>query len=268
MEQANSGPSVARNNGSRAACGDLLVFIDDDIEAAPDLLQRHADAHQGDEDLVLIGPQSEPIGERFPVWIAWEHRMLERQYARFRSGEWEAGPNNLYSGNFSVRREHLIACGGFDPSFKRQEDVELGFRLERQGLHFRFDGDAVGYHRPERTFESWFKTPYLYGVRDIQMTRDKGQDMAIDLARKHYRERNKVTRMLAKTFIGGPLEGALLGSIRGLIPVLDGVGLRKVSLGFCSLAFNLRYLQGMAHEIGGARKMWNALALPAAEGHA
>ena len=31
IEQANRGPSAARNNGIRAALGDLLLFIDDDV---------------------------------------------------------------------------------------------------------------------------------------------------------------------------------------------------------------------------------------------
>src|SRR2546430_900621 len=68
LEQANGGPSVARNHGARAACGDLIVYLDDDIEPAPGCLEVHAGAHATDHTLVLIGPQSMPPGERFPVW--------------------------------------------------------------------------------------------------------------------------------------------------------------------------------------------------------
>lgn len=261
MEQVNSGPSVARNTGARAACGEVIVYVDDDIEPVADFLKVHFDAHQNDNTLVLIGPQSMPPGERFPVHIAWEHRMLEKQYVRFNSGEWQAGPNNLYSGNFSVRRMWLLKCGGFDPSFKRQEDVELGFRLEKLDLHFRFDATANGFHRPERTFESWYQTPYLYGVRDVQMARDKGQTVAMEMAARHYRERNRVTRTLARLCIGKPfIEGALISSLRITIPTLDALGLQRIALPTCSLAFNLRYLQGMSHELGSAGRMWSALA--------
>ena len=261
LEQANSGPSVARNYGARAACGEVLVYVDDDIEPIDAFLEVHARAHEADETLVLIGPQSMPPNERFPVWIAWEHVMLERQYTRFRSGEWQAGPNNLYSGNFSVRRKYLIGCGGFDETFKRQEDVELGYRLEKLGLHFRFEGAADAFHRPVRTYESWYTTPYLYGVRDVQMAKEKGQQQALILARKHYRERNCLTRLLAKLCIGRPgLEPLTFGVLKPAIPLTDRIGLRTVSLALCSLTFNLRYLQGMAKEMGGARSMWEALA--------
>jgi GT2 family glycosyltransferase len=267
LEQTNGGPSVARNHGARAACGGLIVFVDDDIEPAHEFLEVHATAHAADELLVLIGPQSMPPGERFPIWVEWEGRMLERQYARFRSGEWSAGPNNLYSGNFSVRREHLIAVGGFDEQFNRQEDVELGYRLEAHGLHFQFAGGANGYHRPERSFESWYQTPYLYGVRDVQMARDKGQEQALTLAQKHYRERNALTRLLARVFIGRPGIGSVLFMLlKPAIPACDRLGFRGAGLALCSLTFNLRYLQGMANEMGGPRAMWNSLRISTAIG--
>ena len=256
VEQKNSGPSVARNFGSRLACAPVVVYVDDDIEPVPQFLEHHARAHEQDDQLVLIGPQSEPEGESIPHYLAWEHAMLRKQYDNFVSGVWEAGPNNLYSGNFSVRRERLIAVGGFNEQFTRQEDVELGFRLEKLGMRFRFDREANGFHRPTRTFASWYKTPYEYGKRDVQMARDGGEDQAMALARKHFNERNALTRFLAKRFIGVPmLEGGLLATGRFGAQKLP----RKLALNFCSLLFNLRYLQGMSEELGGRKQLWRAL---------
>jgi GT2 family glycosyltransferase len=259
-EQKNCGPSVARNLGARSACGNILVFVDDDIEPVPGFLEEHLQPHLKDDRLVLIGPQSPPPDERFPVWIEWEHHMLERQYTRFESGEWAIGPNNLYSGNFSISASNFIQSGGFDENFKRQEDVELGFRLGKMGLNFKYIPRAIGYHRPERSFASWQHAPYLYGIRDVQMSRDKNQEQALQLARKHYKQRNRITRMLARTFIGHyPGEKCLLESISIIIPFIDKLGGRSIALELCSLLFNLRYLQGMAQEMGGADKMWQTL---------
>ena len=87
---------------------------------------------------------------REPAWIAWEHAMLEKQYTAWRTGEWQGcGPHHFYSGNASLRREHLIAVGGFDEQFPRQEDVELAVRLERQrGVQFVYDAAGAGHPPP------------------------------------------------------------------------------------------------------------------------
>lgn len=256
VEQKNQGPSAARNNGARLAESALIVYVDDDIEPVSEFLAEHAAAHENEPKLVLIGPQSEPEGEAMSHWIAWEHSMLRKQYDNFVSGVWDVGPNNLYSGNFSVPREDLLACGGFDERFTRQEDVELGFRLAQRGLKFKFCAKANGFHRPTRTFASWYKTPYEYGRRDVQMARDIGEQAALDLARKHFGERNRATQLMAKVCIGVPiLESAVLAAGRGAVKI----GGRRIALTACSLLFNLRYLQGMCRELGGRRQLWKAI---------
>jgi glycosyltransferase involved in cell wall biosynthesis len=263
VEQENQGPSVARNHGARRATAPLLVYVDDDIEPVENFLAEHANAHKDDPNLVLIGPQTGPMREAMPHWIAWEHQMLQRQYANFLNGVWKAGPNNLYSGNFSVGREALLAVGGFDERFTRQEDVELGFRLAQRGLHFAFSAKADGMHRPTRTFASWYKTPYEYGRRDVQMARDIGEAQAMALARKHYRQRNRATQLAAQFCIGRPaLESLVLGIGRGAVKF----GGRRLALVACSMLFNLRYLQGMCRELGGRRQLWRALREAAKEG--
>ncbi len=259
VEQHNQGPSVARNHGARLAGGSLLVYVDDDIEPVPDFLSVHAAEQKDQADLVLIGPQSGPMHEPMQPWIAWEHRMLQKQYDNFKSGVWSAGPNNLYSGNFSLRREHLLAVGGFNAQFTRQEDVELGFRLAQHGLRFKFNADAVGIHRPTRSFASWYKTPFEYGKRDVQMARDMGEVRAMELARRHFSERNRLTRLTARACIGLPIVEPAALALGRLGAQYGG---RKLSLLACSLLFNLRYLQGMCLEMGGRGPFWRALSEP------
>src|SRR5206468_1160127 len=101
----------------------------------------------------------------------------------------------------------------------------------------------------------WYKTPYEYGRRDVQMARDIGEARAMELARRHFQERNRLTQILATLCIGRPvLESGVLALGRGAVKV----GGRKVALGACSLLFNLRYLQGMCQELGGRRLLWKA----------
>ena len=44
--QENSGAAAARNQGIAKARGDILVFLDDDDFAAPDLLSEHLKIHK------------------------------------------------------------------------------------------------------------------------------------------------------------------------------------------------------------------------------
>lgn len=256
VEQKNAGPSRARNNGAQLAQAPLLVFVDDDIEPVENFLEEHAKAHAKTPNLVLIGPQTGPFGEPMPAWIEWEHRMLQKQYVHFKSGDWEIGPNNLYSGNFSLAREALLEVGGFNEQFTRQEDVELGFRLERRGMGFAFSAEADGIHRSSRAFASWHKTPFEYGRRDVQMSREADGQRIIVWARKNYKERNRLTKTLAKMAIGVPvLEGLLLALVRAGVFYAP----RKVALVACSLLFNLRYMQGMCQELGSRKALWQTL---------
>ena len=53
LEQPNSGASVARNHGAAIARGEILLFLDDDMEAHPRLLAEHDKRHRDGADVVL-----------------------------------------------------------------------------------------------------------------------------------------------------------------------------------------------------------------------
>ena len=165
--QSNAGPARARNLGVSKARAKVIVFLDDDVEPSPQFLSMHANHHAQDSKIAVIGPMlSDPERKKEePVWIAWEHAMLNKQYTAWRTGKWQgAGAHHFYSGNASVRREYLQAVGGFDEKFLRQEDVELAVRLEETcGVHFHYEAEAAGIHRPHRTWENWLKVPFSYG---------------------------------------------------------------------------------------------------------
>src|SRR6476660_1387504 len=70
VEQANSGPAVARNNGAKQASGRALLFLDDDMVASPSLVREHAAAHLEQPWSVVVGHVTLPTDGREP-WVAW-----------------------------------------------------------------------------------------------------------------------------------------------------------------------------------------------------
>jgi len=154
LTQANAGPAVARNLALAHARGPLIVFVDDDVMAYPYLLAEHAAAHADGDDNVVIGPLIPPPDSPSP-WVRWELRTVVRQYAEMEVGAYKPGPRQFFTGNASVRLEHLQSVGGFDPSFRRAEDIELALRLQARGLHFVFQRRAGALHEATRPLRSW-----------------------------------------------------------------------------------------------------------------
>ncbi len=182
--------------------------------------------------------------------------MLEKQYKAWRTGEWAGcGPHHFYSGNASLRREHLLAVGGFDEQFSRQEDVELAFRLERRcGVLFVFDAEARGIHRPQRRFVSWLAVPYAYGRLDV--VRALRDPEAWEVVRHGYHGRNLLTQCLAALILSTPVLSAplrllLLSAARAAYRLHCA----RPALAALSVVYNLRYLEGARQEIGSRTEM-------------
>jgi len=257
LEQTpNQGPAAARNRGVREAEAPIILFIDDDVVPEPTLLAEHLLLHAEDERAVVIGTLLAPPGFRLNPWTQWEESMLRKQYADMAAGKWEPTPRQFYTGNASVRREAVLAAGGFDPQFRRAEDVELAYRFRDQKLRFYFNPAAQGWHHALRSLHAWLNIPTAYGWADVAMYRS-GRLMTLQSMAKDFRWRQRPLRWLAHLCIGRPLlvnlaVGALLGAAR-----LAGWARQPRLAGAAySAIFNLRYWQSVSEQLGGRPAFW------------
>lgn len=170
--QENRGRAAARNAGSRLARGRILLYLDSDILAEPDLLRRHMAYHRehsgpiGVQGRTLIHPESK-------VTPFMKTKDLLPDLTMRRRGN--LSPYHVITRNLSIRAEDLWAVGGFDEDFPGYgwEDIELGLRLHAHGVHFFYDPQAIGYH---------------YDVETLERTRDKlrqAGEGAVYFWRKH-----------------------------------------------------------------------------------
>jgi len=169
-----SGRAYARNLGGENASGEILIFLDDDMLAMPNLINEHISAHIQCNNLVAIGYRyrlEQSTLELFnfitPMKVAAniEHIKQLPSLLDERETVYKACNDNieeyytpwicLYSNNMSIRKETFIKYK-FDEIYQKKwgiEDVELGYRLYETGLRFKLLRQASAYHLPHAT--SW-----------------------------------------------------------------------------------------------------------------
>ena len=259
--QQNAGPAAARNRGVQEAGADLILFLDDDVVPAPNLIEAHAAAHQQypGEGVVFIGPMLSPTDFPLSPWVQWMQDRLAEQYQSMAAGEWEATARQFYTGNASLPRHIFLEHHGFDVSLLRAEDVELAFRLAENGVAFQFCQEAAGYHYEQRTFASWVGIAYAYGGNDVLFATEKGQSWLLPNLYKEYKQRNILVRGLTRCCLDRkPLTAVMTQLFKNLANFGARLSLPGLSRVACSSLFNLYYYQGVADKLGGRQLFFSA----------
>jgi len=255
--QPNQGPAATRNEAISLATSDLIVSLDDDVVAAPDLLRRHIEAHQGRAHLAAMGVMLLPPEKQLRPWLQWEALSLDKQYRHLKQGNWRATPRQFYTANASFGRDDALRAGLFDPRFRRAEDIEFAYRLEDHGGSFQFLPDAVVHHDPNRTYQEWLRVPLQYGHYDVVMGRE-GRRSVLRHAAWDYSRRQIALKVAARALVGRHrlvqgfnVAAAGIGSAASLIHM------PRVSRAAYSAIFNLQYWQGLSEGLGGREAFWS-----------
>lgn len=122
--QENRGVSAARNCGVAAAHGEWIAFLDSDDEWHPEKLERQLDALARQPDC--------PLCHTNEIWIRNGRRVNPRRRHEKRGGRIFAHclPLCVISPSAAViRRDILLAFGGFDEALPACEDYDLWLRL-------------------------------------------------------------------------------------------------------------------------------------------
>ncbi len=253
QRQANGGPARARNAGIAAASAPLILFLDDDVEPTPELVHEHLASHDAEHDVIVMGPLASLEHYRQP-WVAWEQAKIEQQYAAMIRGDWEPSFRQFWTGNASVAKAHLDAVGGFDPSFNRAEDIELGRRLHERGLKFRFNPRARGLHHAERSLEAWIAMHQSYGRLEVQIFGGFGGEELVDLLAHNWSKLHPATRWLVQRSLGRSLRHAAAeGMLKGFLKFGAAIGKPVGAAQACGALANLAYWQASADAMGRER---------------
>ena len=260
--QAQSGAAAARNRGVAASTADVVVFLDDDILAEPELLAEHLAAQTGHRARVVVGRLLPDPTVRPKGWTSWEQHRFDRRYAVVDSELNVVDGRKFYSGNVSVARAAFEAVGGFNTTYQRAEDIELGYRLQGWGADLVFNRRAACVHRGVHSFDGWCRIQYTYGRCDVLMADIHRGVQPIPLGRWFY-SRNVLNRAFCRLAMDrSRLSRVLLAGWRAVAAVADGVRATPVAWWSYSAIANLHYWQGVADELGGRDHLWDVIGAP------
>ena len=165
--QPNSGLASAKNHGLFYCRAPIVLFLDDDDVADPVLLEQHLLAHKTypDPNFAILGHTNladnlldDPL-MKF-VTSAGGHLFSFEQIPVSTHLDY----SYFWGGRTSCKRNYLLSHGVFNPVFRfGYEDIELGFRLKRHGLHVVYWPMALNTMIRRMTLQRFLKRCFRQG---------------------------------------------------------------------------------------------------------
>lgn len=175
-----------RHAGLAASRGDILIYVDDDIEAFPQWLETYVDVFS-DKSVSMAGGNNIP---KFliepPQWLLalWERSLSDEgrilsalSLSEHFGDRREFSPHLVWGCNFAIRKSILLECGGFHPDglpkelirYRGDGETSVSQYIVDQGLKCIFDPEASVYHKVTagRMTHTYFRDRgYAQGISD------------------------------------------------------------------------------------------------------
>ncbi len=171
--QPNSGVATARNNGARAASGDLLIFLDDDMLVEPEHIRAHLAVRELYGDCLVNGHWtfSDATRRALEQTPFGRYRMvleddIRARFAKIDIGQGRSEVSSVTAANLGVSAQAFAALGGFDERFPYAgyEDQEFSYRAREAGHRFIYDPAIRLGHNDERVTLEQFARRYQRGA--------------------------------------------------------------------------------------------------------
>jgi len=220
----NRGRAAARNTAIRAATGDLVLFLDDDMRADPKLVEEHVRFQTEHHGAVVIGNALTAPELGTSVVFAY---MDTRGVHKLATGE--RSPARYFNTNdTSVPRQALLDAGLFDEAFLSYgfEDMDIGYRLEeRAGLSFWYCASAIAYHIHHHTLEQFLSKRLEAARSTLPLLLEKHPGRARDLSVEVLLPRAasdsvglRARKTVVQAVTAAPVEGAVSAVVARLRP--------------------------------------------------
>jgi GT2 family glycosyltransferase len=169
-----SGGAAARNLGVACARGEVVAFTDADCVAEPDWLRKLVASFK-DLTVGVCGGDVIGVGESL-VARSLEQSGAFRLESLCRAQPWPI----LVTANVAYRKTVFHVLGGFDPSLREASDLEMTWRVARDG-RFRLVccPEAVVYHQHPATVRGLYEQWRGYGAGRARVVAKLGGRAAV-----------------------------------------------------------------------------------------
>jgi hypothetical protein len=181
------GRASACNAGIEIAAGDVIVLLDDDMEPAPQFLRAHLEAHRERPRRAVLGAAPVRTMPDDPPVAGYVAAKFDRHLQALSAPGHRWTLRDFYTGNFSIRRDTLAQVGHFDERFAAygNEDLELFWRLRRDGVEVTYCAAALAWQRYTKSLESFARDSWEKGKTAVQLA-DKFPEALAELQLASY----------------------------------------------------------------------------------
>jgi GT2 family glycosyltransferase len=170
--QPNSGRAAARNKGAEISTGDIIIFLDDDMLAEKDLIEKHIQYHNKSFDTIVSGN-----GYRNPKYADYNFGgfliQMEEGWKRdtIGIGDITLQKFNFTACNMSLPKSVFIQLNGFDTRFSDGEDFDFGVRAIIKGIRIIYDTNLLAWHNDWPAIDTYIKRQNEYTEAKIEITK-------------------------------------------------------------------------------------------------
>lgn len=151
--ERKKGAAHARNRGAEASQGDMLLFIDADVEVYADNFEKVVKTFSENPEIsALFGSYDDHPGSLnfFSQYKNLFHHYIHQTSLNEASTFWSAFG--------AIKKDVFFEIGEYNEDTRMMEDIELGYKLKTKGYKIRLDKDIRVKHLKHFSFSHLLKS--------------------------------------------------------------------------------------------------------------
>jgi GT2 family glycosyltransferase len=155
----NQGPATARNRGAEIAKGDILFFMDADVTIHHDTLEKVLQVFQANPEIsALIGSYDDSPGAS--NFLSQYKNLFHHYNHQIASPE----ASTFWGACGAIKKGIFSKIGGFNQNYRfpSVEDIELGYRLKKNGHRILLCKDIYVKHLKQWRAYSLLRADFFY----------------------------------------------------------------------------------------------------------